>query len=340
MKKNWKKVLAGTFAAALLLTGCGGGATNNGGGNNSSSTEGGDKAGYKVGIIQLAEHVALDRAREGFEEELKNSGLDIDIDLVNAQGDLSLTSTAPKKFVESGVDLVYAIATPAAQGAMNALGKEDIPLIFNAVTDPVDAGLVADMDKPGGMVTGVSDYFSIKDQLKGFLEAFPELKTIGVLYSTDEANSKVQIDELKAAGEEFGVDIVDTGVTSVNDVPTAMTSLVNKIDGFFCITDNLAANSATVIGSMLAEKKIPSYAAEQGPVEAGLLMTNGVDYKALGHEAGKLALEVMVDKKSPAEIPVVRTTETKKVVNKDVAEKLGLDESAKVFEGAEIVTTK
>ena len=145
----------------------------------------------KVGIIQFAQHIALDRTREGFIEELENLGYKVEEETVNVNSDISLIPSTAKKFQADGVDVIYAIATPCAQGAKNAV--QDIPIIFNAVTDPLSAGLVESNEAPGANVTGVSDHYPIADQLDKFLEVFPEKKKLGVLYSTGEANSEAQI---------------------------------------------------------------------------------------------------------------------------------------------------
>lgn len=313
------------LAAVVLATGC--------------SQRAPEEGKVKIGILQLAPHKALDRARDGFKEEVEASGLNVEWDEVNAQGDLALTLTAPQQFVEKNADLVYAIATPAAQGAQQILQSTEIPMIFNAVTDPVAAGLLKDVNHPEGKITGVSDQFPIEKQLQEFLSVFPEMKEIGVLYSTDEANSKVQIDALKKSEREgvlheHGARVHAVGISSVNDVPTAMASLVGKIDGFFCIADNLSANAAPVIAKSLTEKGIVSFAVEQGPVESGLLMSSGVDFEALGHEAGKQAVAILKDKKPVSDLPVFMPESTQKVVNEETAKTLGLLENKKLMDGA------
>ena len=232
------------------------------------------------------------------------------------------------------VDLIYAIATPAAQGAKNAV--KDIPIIFNAVTDPVSANLVASNEKPGENVTGVSDYISPKAQLETFLKIFPEIKTIGTIYSTSEANSDSQVKELEAICKEMNLEFKAVGVNNINDVSQAMTSLVKDIDGFFSITDNMISSSVAVVAKKLEENKIPSFAAEQGPVEGGILMTDGIDYEKLGREAAVMAKEIM-EGKSTAEVPVYFETETKMSVNKKVAEAIGLNISGEIFKDANIV---
>lgn len=314
---------------SLVLVGCGNTATKN------SKVENSNEEKVKVGIIQFAEHVALDRAREGFVEELKTLGVDADVEVVNVQADMGLIPTTAKKFEGDGVDLIYAIATPAAQGAQSAV--KDIPIIFNAVTDPESAELVASNEKPGANVTGVSDYFSVETQLNKFLEIFPETKSIGILYSTGEVNSEAQIKEIKSFADKKGIEIVAQGLSSTNDVAQAINSLVPKIDAYFAIQDNLASSAATTISKVLMENKIPSLAGEEGPVENGMLLTDGIDYNVLGREAANMAKKI-VDGEKASDIPVVFLKDSTRVVNKNTAEALNISDRKDLFEGAKEVS--
>lgn len=322
MKK--RSLLALMCAGILILTACG----------TKTEKSDGEHSKIKVGVVQFVEHPALDRARKGFIEGLKDEGFEVEEVFKNASGDISLTNQIPKSLESEKVDLIYAIATPAAQGAKNAV--KDIPIIFNAVTDPVSANLVDSNEKPGGNVTGVSDYIGPKSQLETFLKVFPEIKSIGTIYSTSEANSESQVKELEAICKEMNLEFKAVGVNNINDVSQAMTSLVKDIDGFFSITDNMISSSVAVVAKKLEANKIPSFAAEQGPVEGGILMTDGIDYEKLGREAAVMAKEIM-EGKSSAEVPVYFEKETKMSVNKKVAEVLGLDISEEIFKDANIV---
>ncbi len=332
-----KKLAVALISMSLLLTACGSkteslNVGNNLNNNNEISQES-DKE-IKVGIIQFSEHIALDRTREGFIEQLENDGFKVNADIVNAQGDLSLIPTASKKFENDKVDVIYAIATPAAQGAKNAV--KDIPIIFNAVTDPVATGLVKSNENPEANVTGVSDYFPIEKQLDNFLEIFPESKSLGLLYSTGEANSEAQIKELKEIVKNKGINLETVGVNSTNDVPQAMATIANKSDSYVAIQDNLASSSATVISQKLIEAKIPSFAGEEGPVENGMLISDGVDYTQLGREAGKIAKEIK-EGKEVKDCPVFFSKDAKRTVNGKTAKALGIDENNKIFENAKVV---
>lgn len=319
-----KKILVVLFS--LLLVGCGA--------SNKSTSEAEKE--IKIGVIQFTEHVALDRAREGFIEELKNLGIDAEVEVVNAQGDMSLIPTSAKKFEGEGVDMIYAIATPAAQGAQSAVSSE-LPIIFNAVTDPQSAGLVESNEAPGANITGVSDSFSVETQINNFIELFPEAKRIGILYSTGEANSEAQIEQIKAFAETKNLEIVTQGISSTNEVGQAITSLASKIDAYFAIQDNLASSAAATISQTLIQNKIPSLSGEEGPVENGMLLTDGIDYTVLGNEAAKIAQQI-IEGKNPGEIPVVFLTESTRVVNKTTAEALGLLDNKDLFEGAKEVS--
>ena len=288
----------------------------------------------KIGVIQIADHIALERARKGFEDEIKNTNPDVEIISKNANGDLTVVPSIIKSFQDKKVDLIYAIATPAAQGAKN--GEKEIPIIFNAVTDPESADLLENLEEPEGNITGVSDYFSIEAQLEEMISIFPDIKNVGVMFSTNEANSKFQIEELKKAAAGFGLNVVEVGVNNINDVSTAIKTIEPKIDIFMAITDNTVSSASTIIAESLKEAKIPSFASEEGPVENGILISAGVDYVDLGKKAAGMASEILGGKKV-SEVPVVFSTDTRKVVNKKTADALGLSEDDNLMKDAKVV---
>lgn len=288
----------------------------------------------KVGVVQIADHIALERARSGFEEELKKTNPDVEIISKNANGDLTIVPSIIKSFQDKKVDLIYAIATPAAQGAKN--GEKEIPIIFNAVTDPESADLLKNLEEPEGNITGVSDYFSISAQLEEMINIFPDIENIGVMFSTNEANSKFQVEELKKAADGFGLNVVEVGVNNINDVSTSIKTIEPKIDIFMAITDNTVSSASSIIAESLKAAKIPSFASEEGPVENGILISAGVDYLELGKKAAGMASEILGGKKV-SEVPVLFSTETRKVVNKKTAEALGLADDEKLMEDAKVV---
>ena len=288
----------------------------------------------KIGVIQIADHIALERARKGFEDEIKNTNPDVEIISKNANGDLTVVPSIIKSFQDKNVDLIYAIATPAAQGAKN--GEKEIPIIFNAVTDPESADLLENLEEPEGNITGVSDYFSIEAQLEEMISIFPDIKNVGVMFSTNEANSKFQIEELKKAAAGFGLNVVEVGVNNINDVSTAIKTIEPKIDIFMAITDNTVSSASTIIAESLKAAKIPSFASEEGPVENGILISAGVDYVDLGKKAAGMASEILGGKKV-SEVPVVFSTDTRKVVNKKTADALGLSEDDNLMKDAKVV---
>lgn len=319
---------------SIFLISCGSDAKKeNGSEEKVSKTEKVQRA-KKIGVVQIADHIALERARKGFEDEIKKKSPDVEIISKNANGDLSVVPSIIKSFKDKDVDLIYAIATPAAQGAKN--GVKDIPIIFNAVTDPESADLVKNLEEPEENVTGVSDYFSIKAQLEEIISIFPDIKTVGVMFSTNEANSKFQVEELKKAAIEFDLDVAEVGVNNINDVSTAIKALEPKMDIFMAITDNTVSSASTIIAESLKTAKIPSFASEEGPVENGILMSAGVDYLDLGKKAAEMANEV-IDGKKVSEVPVLFSTDTRKVVNKKTAEALGLDDDNNLMDDAKVV---
>lgn len=304
-----KKLVALLLIMGIMLTGCG-------------KAEGGKKI-INIGISQIVEYVALDQSREGFIKAFGENGYkdgdNIKIEYQNAQGDIAVAQTIGKKYASQKKDLIFAIATASAQGAYNA--TKDIPIMITAVTDPVKAGIAKSLDKPETNVSGTSDYLPVEKQLGLIKQLLPEAKKIGVIYNTSEVNSEVQVEELKKAAK--GYEIITTGVSSTNDVSSAINSLVKKIDVLYVPTDQLVVSSMPIIAKSTLEAKIPIIAAEKGSVEAGALATVGINYYKLGYEAGKMAVEVLKGK-DISKMPIKISEETDIYINEDSLKTLGI----------------
>lgn len=297
----------------------------------------GDKK--KIGISQIVEHPALDSARKGFIDGLQEKGFEegknLEIDYQNAQGDIATTQTIAQGFVSNKKDLVLAIATPSAQSAYNA--TKDIPIVFTAVTDPVVAGIVKDVKSTGTNVTGTSDNVSIADQLKVLQKVLPNAKTIGVIYTTSEANSGVQVKALKEEAAKLGLQVKEAGAATSNDIDQSLNSILGSIDVLYTPTDNNVAAAYDLVGKRALEKNVPIFGAESAIVAKGGLITAGIDYYKLGKEAGYQAAEILNGKK-PSEIPVGFQTDLQTTINTDVAKKLGITIPADIEKSAEKVT--
>lgn len=324
MKKGRvSKLIALVMASLIVLSGC------TSGGSKPST---GEKA-YTIGISQLAEHPALDDARRGFEDGLKELGVDAEIVYQNAQGDIPNSLSIAQKFVKDKVDLIYAIATPAAQSAKQA--TKDIPVLFSAVTDPVKSEIVADWNNVGGNVTGTSDMAPTQSQLRMFKEIDENIEKIGILYNTGESNSEIQIDEVKSLAPAEGLEVVTIGVTNISEIPQALDSLLNKVDAVYILSDNLVASSVELVSKKLIENKKISISAEETQVKGGILVTNGLSYYELGKQTAKMAKEILVDKKDISTIPVGVAEKTITTVNEKTLVELGLDEDLPMFKDAD-----
>lgn len=308
------KKLLSVLLVLLVLVGC------------TSKGESNPEKVYKIGVLQLVDHPSLQATYDGLIEELNELiGEDgYTVELLNAQGDANNTTMMAQKLVDDGVDLIYAIATPAAQAVYAAAEQDKIPVVFNAVTDPVDAGLVDAMDKPGNHATGVSDVAPIDIQLKLIKDMLPEAKNVGILYNTGEDNSRVQIEIATKEAEKLGLTIIKQGVSSATEIEDATTQLLAKVDAIYNITDNMIVNATSQVVSLANTANIPVFAAEDGQIDLGILATDSIDYKNLGRLGGQVVKKILVDGKKPADVAVKTVTETVLYINVDVAEKLNI----------------
>ena len=325
MKKTIKKVgMALSLAACMgmMLTGCGG--------NDAAET-------YTIGINQFADHGSLDNCREGFIEGLRQAGFEegvnVEFEYSNANADPGIANQIAQSHVSTDVDLICAIATPSAQASYNAAMEKEIPVIYTAVSDPVEAGLAEE----GMNVTGTSDLLPLKEQVAMIRELMPEAKNLGVLYCTSEANSISNIARLEQIAPEYGFTLVTKGVSAPADIPMATDAILNEVDCLTNLTDNTIVNSLAVVMDKANAKGIPVFGSEVEQVKLGCAAAANIDYYKLGIMTGKMAAEVL-NGADITTIPYEVIEDNQLVVNSEVLAKYGMvvPEGMEVTEAADI----
>ncbi len=277
----------------------------------------------KIGIIQLTQHAALDAACEGFIEGINAAGLDVEIDVQNAQGEQAICSTIATKFVNDGVDLIMAIATPAAQAAAQA--TKNIPILITAVTDPVSAGLVASNEAPGGNVSGTSDMNPVAKQIDLLIKLAPTAKTVGIMYNSSEDNSIIQADMARAAIEAQGLTAVELTVSASNEVQAVAQSAIGKVDALYLPTDNLMADTVATISMVATPAGIPIICGESNMVNGGGLATYGISYKQLGLQTAAQAIKILAEGADISTMPIeFCSADLDLTINQDIATQLGI----------------
>ena len=305
-----KKILVLISISIMLVLSCG----NEGKKNENTGKE--SKDNFKIGITQIVAHPALDSAREGFKDAIKESGLNVTFDEKNANGEVATANMIANNFVTEKVDLIYAIATSTAQSAAQATNK--LPVVFSAITDPEAAGLIKEN------VTGISDRVNVKQQLELLLKLDSKIKKVGVIYNSSEQNSKVQVDDLKKAASELGITIVEKSVTQVSEIPQASEALVRESDALYLPTDNLVASVVNLITEKATAAKKVAFGAEAAHVKGGALITQGIDYYEMGKEAGKIAVEILKNGKKTSDISFKKMDLNDIVINNKTLAAIGI----------------
>jgi len=282
---------------------------------------------YKIGITQIVTHPALDRCRDGFIAQMAEEGFvegeNVEYILRNAEGDMSTAASIAEYFVAEKVDLIFSIATPTTQACVAAAEGTDIPIVFAALTDPVAAGVVESWEKPGGNVTGASDWADVEAQVKLGMDIYPA-KKLGIVYNAGEVNSVVQVDELKKVASSLGIEeIVEATAASTADVLAAATSLVGRVDAIWEPSDNTVAAAIEAVVKVCEENKIPLFASDIDMAKGGAISGLGLDYEVNGTAAGKLAARVLGGE-DPANIPIGKTPMTIIYLSSAAAERMGV----------------
>ncbi|MBQ2286973.1 MAG: ABC transporter substrate-binding protein [Acutalibacteraceae bacterium] len=309
MKKIISVITALSITAALCisLSGCGEKKTN-----------------YKVGICQLVQHDALDAATKGFKDALTEKlGDKVTFDEQNAAGEPATCTTIVNQFVSSKVDLIFANATGALQAAVSA--TDSIPIVGTSITDYATALEMSDWNgKTGINVTGTSDLAPLEDQAKMIKELIPNVKTVGILYCSGEANSKYQATEVAKYLKEMGIESREFTSADSNDLAQVVTSACAAVDAIYIPTDNTMASSTEIINNIAEPAKVPIIAGEEGICKGCGIATLSIDYYSLGKKAGEMAYDILVNGKDPADMEIGFASDLTKKYVKTRCEALGI----------------
>ncbi len=333
-KKLLKSLLIASMAMIALSNICAAGA----------QEESADKP-LKIGITKIVAHPALDALEQGAMEVIQETYPDAVFDLQNANGEMSTATSIAQKFKADKVDLAIGIATPTAQALANTI--KDAPVLYSAVTDPVDAGLVDSYDQGGANVTGVSDMTPVEDQIR-LLASLTEIKTIGHVYTSSEANAVRLAEMAEEACKKLGINFIGTTVSNSAEVKQATQTIIDKIDGIYISTDNTVVSALAAVSDVAARAGKPIISADPtSAIDNEVLISWGFNYYKMGRAAGRMAVEILQGK-ATSEIPTMFMTSVEDIdllVNLDNADRLGITipedliaNAATVIENGEVIT--
>ncbi len=278
-----------------------------------------------VAVTAIVEHPALDAARDGVKEALAEAGFkegeNLKFVYESAQGNPGTAAQIARQFIGESPNVIVPISTPSAQAVVAA--TRDIPVVFTAVSDPLGAQLVTNLDKPGGNVTGLSDMSPVADHVALIKEITPNAKSIGFVYNTAEANSISTLNALKAEAEKAGLTVVESVATKSSEVQGATRSLVGRVDVIYIPTDNTIVSAFEAAVGVAEEAKIPLYAGDTDSVNRGAIAALGFNYFDVGKQTGALVARVLKGE-APGDIPVRVAAGTDLVINKSAAAKMGV----------------
>ncbi len=317
-------------AGSLSLAACAN--DTSGGGSAGSASSSGT---YRIGVLQLTQHAALDASNEGFIAALDDAGISYEADQQNANNEQSTCTTIASTFANDGVDLILAIGTPAAQACLNA--TTEIPIVGTAITDFAESGLVESNDAPGGNLTGTSDMNPVADQIALLTQLVPDAAQVGLLYCTAESNSEIQIQMAEEALDDAGLGHERYSFSSTNELQTVVETMVGQVDAVYAPTDNTVAAAMSQVSATTNEAGIPTICGEVGMVQNGGLASVSINYEELGYRAGEMAVQILTEGADPATMPIeyLEAEDCTLIANQASADACGVDLS--VLDAPEIV---
>jgi len=283
---------------------------------------------YAVSVNQFVEHPSLDAVLKGFQDSLKAQGVPATYAVHNAQANMATANQIAAQIAGENPDLVLAIATPSAQTCALATKKSPTlaktPLLFTAITDPVGAGLVDNLERPGKNITGVSDMLPVDKHMAMLRRFYPGLKRLGMIYNAGEANSKTTVAMVRVEGAKVGFEVVAVPVAKTSDVYQAAKSLIGKVDAIYLPTDNTVISSLESVVKVCEKEKMPLFSADVDSVKRGTVAALAFDYYQHGYQTGLMAKRLLVDGADSAVTPVETQQELVLHLNMKAAAKMGV----------------
>jgi putative ABC transport system substrate-binding protein len=274
---------------------------------------------YKVGVIQVVEHPALDLTRQGIRDELIQQGFKDNLQWSwdSAQGNPALASQIAQKYTGQEMQVLVAIGTTAAQAALSATRDSKVSVVFASVTDPKGAKLT-------GNITGVSNFVSPKEQLAVIMKILPSKKRMGVVYNPGEANSASLLAQMQAAATEKGLEIVPATASKTSEVAIAAQGLMGKVDAVLINNDNTALAALNAIGQICRDNKTPLFASDGDLKANGALALIGTNQYEIGRQTGRMIAKILRGEAQVSDLLIEYPTEVAIDVNNDVAQTLGI----------------
>ena len=288
-----------------------------------------------VAITAIVEHPALDAVRDGVLDALNDAGYTEGTNLKwqyqSAQGNTGTAAQIARKFIGDKPDALVAIATPSAQAAV--AGTKRIPVVFSAVTDPVEAQLVPSWEASGTNVTGVSDLLELDKQIELIKQLVPNAKKVGMVYNPGEANSVVVVEAFKKLLPNYGMELVEAAAPRTVDVGSAARSLVGKVDVIYTNTDNNVVSAYEALVKVGNDRKIPLVASDTDSVKRGAIAALGIDYRDLGRQTGRMVVRIL-EGEAPSKIKPETSNNLQLFLNETAAKKQGVTLSEELLKTA------
>lgn len=298
------------------------------------STAGGAGDGYTISVSQFIRHPALDALLRGFMEQLQDSRIPVRYSVHIANGDAALNEEITKHINTENPDLVLTLSTPSSQACYKNL--RDRTILFSAVTDPIAAGLVESMTKPGLHITGMTDMSPIERQLKLMMTLLPHLKTIGLIYNPSESNSVSLVEIIEQECARQHLKLVKKTVVAVAAAGTAAESLVRDCDAVYVPTDNTVVTAIEAVARVCGNNRLPLFAADVASVPRGAIATLAIDYYSMGRQTARMA-ERLLQGEAAVSMPVESLQDLSIHVNTKAAEMMGVELPVDLLQAADVI---
>ena len=308
--KNFKNFVALFLAFLMLFALCG--CANNSNGDT-----------FKIGLVKLVDHPSLNEINDAIKAEFTVLGANVEIIEKNANGEASALPAIMQSLTGAGVDMIIPIATPTAQAA--AAATSSIPIVFAAVSSPVEAGLTSSIEAPDKNVTGVSDAIPVEDIFKMATLLTPEVKTFGFFYNSAEINSVTAVNQAKEFCDKNGISYKEATVSATADIQQTATKLASEVDALFTPIDNMVASAMPTYIDVTNKAGVPVYVAADSMVKEGGFATVGINYTLLGQQVARMADKILKGEKTVSESPIELISEYTSMINMKEAKILGIE---------------